>query len=63
MKTIKLFIPILITLLLGCKSITPTTDKVLSETTTIPKYQKLKNFKGTTNDTLAYVRKSIIDRK
>ncbi|WP_188221718.1 hypothetical protein, partial [Flavobacterium pokkalii] len=56
-------IPLILLLLLGCKSVTPTTDKVLRETTTIPKYQKLKNFKGTTNDTLAYVRKSIIDRK
>ena len=49
-------------LLLGCKSVT-TTNGISEETTTVPKYQKLNTFKGTTNDTLAYVRTSIIDRK
>ncbi len=51
-------------LLLGCKSVQMTpTDSVSNNTTTVPKYQKLNTFKGTTNDTLAYVRTSIIDRK
>ena len=51
-------------LLLGCKSVkTIPTDSVSINTTTVPKYQKLSSFKGTTNDTLAYMRTSIIDRK
>lgn len=50
------------TLLLGCKSVT-TTDGIPKETTSIPKYRKLSTFKGTTNDTLNYIRTSIIDRK
>ena len=51
-------------LLLGCKSVkTTTTNSISKETTTVPKYQKLNTFKGTTNDTLAYMRTSIIDRK
>ena len=53
-------------LLLGCKSITtttPTTNNVPGVIRTVPKYKKLNTFKGTTNDTLAYVRTSIIDRK
>ena len=51
-------------LLLGCKSIKTTpTDSSSNNTTTEPKYQKLNTFKGTTNDTLAYVRTSIINRK
>ena len=51
-------------LLLGCKSVKTTiTNSISKETTTVPKYQKLNTFKGTTNDTLAYVRTSIIDRK
>ncbi len=50
-------------LLLGCKSVTTTTNTISKETTTASKYQKLNTFKGTTNDTLAYVRTSIIDRK
>ena len=51
-------------LLLGCKSVkTIPTDSVSNNTTTVPKYQKLSTFKGTTNDTLAYMRTSIIDRK
>ena len=51
-------------LLLGCKSVkTTTTNSISKETTTVPKYQKLNTFKGTTNDTLAYVRTSIINRK
>ena len=50
-------------LLLGCKSITTTTNSVSKETNTIPKYRKLNTFKGTTNDTLAYMRTSIIERK
>ena len=56
-------IPLILLLLIGCKSITPTTDKVSKETTIVAKYQKLNTFKGTTNDTLAYMRTSIIDRK
>jgi hypothetical protein len=60
----KIYIPILLMLLLGCKSVkTTTTNSISKETTTVPKYQKLNTFKGTTNDTLAYVRTSIIDRK
>ncbi|MBD0726714.1 hypothetical protein B6A10_16205 [Flavobacterium sp. L1I52] len=58
----KKYIPILLLLLLSCKSIT-TTKSVSKETTTVPKYQKLNTFKNTTNDTLAYVRTSIINRK
>jgi hypothetical protein len=58
----KIYIPILLMLLLGCKSVT-TTNSISKETTTVPKYRKLNTFKGTTNDTLAYVRTSIIDRK
>ena len=51
-------------LLLGCKNVkTTSTNSVSNNTTTVPKYQKLNTFKGTTNDTLAYVRTSIIDRK
>ena len=51
-------------LLLGCKNVkTKGTNSVLDVNTTVPKYQKLNTFKGTTNDTLAYVRTSIIDRK
>ena len=60
----KIYIPLLLMLLLGCKSVTTTTTNGISkETNTIPKYRKLNTFKGTTNDTLAYVRTSIIDRK
>jgi hypothetical protein len=60
----KIYIPILLMLLLGCKSVkTTTTNSISEETTTVPKYQKLNTFKGTTNDTLAYVRTSIINRK
>ncbi|MBD0726713.1 hypothetical protein B6A10_16200 [Flavobacterium sp. L1I52] len=62
MKRIKLFIPFLITLLLGCKSVT-TRNSISSNTKTVPKYKKLNTFKGTTNDTLAYMRTSIISRK
>ncbi|MFH6991781.1 hypothetical protein [Flavobacterium sp. FlaQc-48] len=58
----KLYISILLILLLGCKSIT-TTNGSPKETASVPKYRKLKTVKGTTNDTLAYVRTSIIDRK
>ncbi len=58
----KIFFPTLLMLLLGCKSV-KTTDSVFNNTTTIPKYQKLRTFKGTTNDTLAYMRTSIINRK
>ena len=51
-------------LLLGCKSVkTTTTNSISKETTTVTKYQKLNTFKDTTNDTLAYMRTSIIDRK
>ncbi len=51
-------------LLLGCKSVkTIQTDSVSNNTTTESKYRKLNTFKGTTNDTLAYMRTSIIDRK
>ncbi len=51
-------------LLLGCKSVQMTpTDSVSNNTSSVPKYQKLSTFKGTTNDTLAYVRTSIINRK
>ena len=59
----KIYIPLLLMLLLGCKSVTTTTNGISKETNTIPKYRKLKTFKGTTNDTLAYMRTSIIDRK
>ncbi len=51
-------------LLLGCKSVQMTpTDSVSNNTSSVPKYRKLNTFKGTTNDTLAYVRTSIINRK
>ncbi|NRS87716.1 uncharacterized protein YceK [Flavobacterium sp. 7E] len=64
MKRLKLYIPILISLLLlGCKSVTTATKGVPKETTSPLKYRKINTFKGTTNDTLAYVRTSIIDRK
>ena len=58
----KIYIPILLMLLLGCKSVT-TSNGISKETTTVSRYQKLNTYKGTTNDTLAYVRTSIIDRK
>ncbi len=51
-------------LLLGCKSVQTTpTDSVSNNTITESKYRKLNTFKGATNDTLAYMRTSIIDRK
>jgi hypothetical protein len=64
MKNMKIYIPILLMLLLGCKSVQMTpTDSVSNNTSSVPKYRKLNTFKGTTNDTLAYVRTSIINRK
>ncbi|MFH6991795.1 hypothetical protein [Flavobacterium sp. FlaQc-48] len=48
----------------GCKSVKTTTTNIISkDTPTVSKYQKLRTFKGTINDTLSYVRTSIINRK
>jgi hypothetical protein len=63
-KNMKTYIPLLLLLLIGCKSVPTTpTISISGTTTTVPKYRKLNTFRGTTNDTLAYVRTSIIDRK
>lgn len=45
-------------LLSGCGSM-----KIKTEKDVVSKYQKLEKFKSTGNDTLAYVKNSIIDRK
>jgi hypothetical protein len=59
----KTYIPIILMLILGCKSIKTTNDNVQNSNNYIPKYQKLSTFKGNANDTLTYVRTSIIGRK